>query len=362
MTNPFVNIKNAFVDMHQSFKNGTKKEKRRKIINIFLLIAGAFVLAFGTAIFLIPDQIPGGGLSGIGVVIQYMVPNFDIDIFVLITTWVLFVIGWMTLGTKFIFKTLIASIVFPLALMLFTRVPIFIELQEIFKAPAIEVMAASGDPMIIFDNVKILLNGLIGGALVGAGVALTFVGGGSTGGVDILYFLLEKYTGLKESVSSFLIDGIIIVVAVVFVVVKKENDLVRPLIGLATVFMSALMIEIIYIRNNSSYVMDIISDKWPEISRYIQDTVGRGVTLIPAQGGYQQEERIILRVVFDKKEYQTIKLVIAEIDPKAFITYTQTEAVFGEGFSRLKSNKITKKPKKTMQNTNESDEKDGKPL
>lgn len=369
MKNPFVAIKNDFVDIFTSFKNASKHQKRRQIRNIFLVILGSIILAFGTSIFLINDDIPAGGLSGIGVVISYSFPNFDIELFVLIATWSLFLIGWMFLGTKFILKTLIASIVFPITLFLFGKIPAIQELAQMISAKAYSVEQIVNvvdgvnitEIRTIYDNTQILLNGFFGGAFVGAGVALTFVGGGSTGGVDILYFIIQKYTKIKESITSFVIDFVVILSGIIVIAVSKthdETEIIRPLIGIISCLITALLIEVIYIKHNSAYMMEVISDKWEEISRYVQDEMGRGATVIPIKGGYQLEERIMLRVVFDRDEYQIIKFKVAEIDPKAFVTYTQTEAAYGEGFkdmntsikTRIARNKRKKKEKSEDEN------------
>ena len=111
--------------------------------------------------------------------------------------------------------------------------------------------------------------------------------------------------------------------------------------------MSAIIIEVIYIGSQTSYQVDIISDKWEEISQYAQDVLGHGATIIHAKGGYKGDDRIILRIVFKKREYSKIRSYIAHVDPKAFVTYTQTNAVFGEGFrSHVNTNLIEEVKKK----------------
>jgi len=351
--NPFKNIYYSLKDILSSFKNSTKKEKGRQFFNVFLLIIGSFILAFGAAIFLIPDGIPAGGLSGLGVVITYMVPQFNIEIFVLIATWSLFLIGWIILGTKFILKTLIATIIFPLALLLFTNVQIFIDLANTMKASSVQVVTPTGTTE-IFNNVTILLNGLFGGLTVGLGVSLTFLGGGSTGGVDIIYFIVKKYLRVKESLTSLVIDGIILLVGIVFISINRNDELLRPLIGIIAVLVTAMMIEYIYIVRNSGYVMEVISDKWEVINDFIQNEIKRGVTIFPIKGGYSLTDRVMLRVVFDRNEYHLIRAKIASIDPEAFVTFTRTEAVYGEGFA-------PHKPEKIIRTMNEED-KDGKAL
>ena len=86
------------------------------------------------------------------------------------------------------------------------------------------------------------------------------------------------------------------------------------------------------------------SDNWEEISQIVQDVLGRGATVIKAEGGYKGDNRIILRVVFDKTQYNKMREIIAKVDPKAFMTFTQTYGVYGEGF--LPNETITTKAKK----------------
>ena len=168
---------------------------------------------------------------------------------------------------------------------------------------------------------------------------MAFLGGGSTGGVDVIQLIISKYTRMKESVSGIIIDGVIIIVGMCVM-----QQWIPALCGILSSVVTAALIEIVYIRNQTAYQVDIISSKWEEISRYAQDELERGATIIRAEGGYKGEERIILRVVFDKTQYEKIRTYIAQIDPNAFVTFTQTNAVFGEGFKKHK--KTSKNDKK----------------
>ena len=115
---------------------------------------------------------------------------------------------------------------------------------------------------------------------------------------------------------------------------------IPALCGIIGSVMTAVMVDIVYIRHQTSYQVDIISSRWEEISKFAQGNLERGATIIHAQGGYKGEDRIILRIVFDKMQYEKIRDYIAEVDPSAFVTFTQTNAVYGEGFA---SNRKTKK-------------------
>ncbi len=325
----------------------TKKEWLVAIYKVLIVILGTFLVAFGNVAFLVPLDINAGGLNGIAVIARYftedsmkvLVYNLVVDIAAV----VLWLVGLIFVGKEFALKTLVATIAFPLATWLFTACPglaeVISNLGELIKyAGTVDNVATAGN---------FLMGGIFGGVFVGVGVAITFVGGGSTGGVDVLTFLMEKYVHIRQSIASFLIDGTIIIVGLCILLPVDEEILLPCLSGIISAFMSAIIIEFIYIGSQTSYQVDIISEKWEEISQYAQNELGRGTTIIHAQGGYHGDERIILRIVFNKREYAKIRSYIAHIDPRAFVTYTQTNAVFGEGFkSHLNTNLFTENKKK----------------
>ena len=300
-----------------------KKRVLKLVNNYVAIILGTFLLAFGSVIFLTKAELVAGGVSGIAIIIQHFVSVQIYDYLVAGLTIFFWLIGLIFLGKDFALKTALSSLLYIGFTFLFKRVVFFDELAKTFAG---EQLAGN-----------LILCGIFGGVFIGGGVAITFLGAGSSGGIDVVQLLLSKYTGIKESVSGFLIDGIIILVGMF-----SMQLWVQSLCGILSSFVTAALIEIVYIKNQTAYQVDIISDKWEEISRYAQDELERGATIIRAEGGYKGEERVILRVVFDRFQYEKIKKYIASVDPKAFVTYTQTNAVFGEGFK-----KHTKKKKKT---------------
>lgn len=324
-------FKNAKADILDLLPR-SKRDAKRFIFHILLIILGSFLLAFGTVIFLEPLNIVAGGLSGIAIIFAHFFGEGWFDTIILIAQWVLFFIGLIFLGVKFSFNTLVATIVYPLALMLFYRVPWFNEvlIHQIVPDPAST------------DTGMIILCGLFGGVFVGSGCALTFLGNGTTGGVDILAFIARKYLHIRQSIASFVIDATIIIFGMFLI----PNNLVQGLVGVISAFVTALMIEIIYIKvMHTSLIAEIISTDWEEINRFLQDEVGRGTTIVIIKGGYKQEEHTMIKVVFSRREYAQIKEGIARIDPFAFVTYTSSEAVYGEGFQDHSKRKKSKRKK-----------------
>jgi len=327
----------------------SKKEQKSFILNCFCVFFGNIALAFGTAIFLTKLDIVAGGLSGIGIIIQHFVGstqifsgflatlfgNTVIDLVVFILTWLLWVVGLIFLGKEFAIKTLASAIIYPFALMLFIRADIFVEIAENISYFGIEDAAfkeaiIAGDKFAPISN--LLLCGLFGGFFIGFGVGLNFLGGGSTGGVDVIIAIVNKYTGIKESFISFALDGFVIILGMFLIRKDGKFNIVPSLCGILSAFITAVAMDFVLNQFTISYQLDVISEKWEEISAFAQDELGRGATIIRAEGGYKGENRVVLRIVFDKSQYNRLKKFIARIDPKAFVTITQTNAVYGEGF------------------------------
>ena len=305
------------------------KKTIKQLYNYLLVFIGTLILAFGSVIFLSECELVAGGVSGIAIIFDHFFKGtYDYAIAVLIV--VCWLLGLIFISKDFAMKTLLSSVLYIGFTFLFKRVPFFGTIAQNFAGTAGGAVPQVGN---------LILCGLFGGVFVGAGVAITFIGGGSTGGVDVFQMMMRKYFNIKESIGSFVIDGT--VVAIGMIVMQMW---IPALCGILSSFVAAVLIEMVYIHNQTSYQVDIISDHWKEISEYAQVTLDRGTTIIPAEGGYKGDKRVILRIVFDKSQYDKIRNYIASIDPHAFITFTQTNAVYGEGFnSNKKSNKIVKK-------------------
>ena len=337
--------------MEKTKSNLTKKDYKRIFYHISLIALGSLLLAFGTAIFLTKNTIVAGGISGISFIIQKLVPDkFGniIDICIWILTGLLWLLSLFTLGKDFAFKTLLASILYPLFYTIFYRVPIFLDLANAVSAMSGEV-ATTGD---------LILNALFGGLAIGLCVAVTFVGKGSTGGVDVIAMLLKKYFGLNVSIGSFIIDALIILTAIF--ALSFPDYVINCLSGIISAFVTALVIQFVYSRRENSFIMEVISDHWEEISEYIQVEMERGVTLIDITGAYTNKKRVILRSVLTREEYIEIKEFVSSVDERAFVTFTSTNAVFGEGFKDNTSKLLSKKKsiqkakkKKNKDDTNE---------
>lgn len=318
-----------FKKMKEKFKNYTKKDWLKFFYNILLLIIGNFSLAFGTAAFLVPNNIITGGVSGIAIVLEKVLTPLIIkgdgslvDVYVAILDIILFIIGLIFLGWEFSAKTLFSVCFYPLALSFIMR-----------------VMHPENWGFMTFNNpgedFTLLLAAISGSVFVGLGCAISYKGGGSTGGVDVITFIVHKYLKIKASITSFFIDAVIILLGLIVF-----NNFNAMIIGIIGACVCSLMIEKIFVGYSSTYVAEIVSSKWEEINEFILNKMERGSTILYGEGGYTGEEKKIIRVAFDRREYAQIIGYVSKIDPQAFVTVTLTNEVNGQGFDAFPKKKL----------------------
>lgn len=318
-------------------------QQKRKIKKILLVILGSVILGLGTGIFLTPYNIISGGVSGIAIIINHFT-SLSIDTMITALTWGFFLLGWVLLGNEFAAKTIVSAIVYPLASMLgsFLQENTMLNLQTIVNVDGVDL-----------PTVNYLISALVGGVFVGSGCALTYLGGGSTGGVDVITLSVQKYTGIKASVPYLLIDTTIILLGLIFV-----NDFDVTLMGIMSSFVASFMVNKLF-DTEKNVVVNIISQKYEELNQFILKKLNRGSTLVRGEGGYSQKDITILQVVCDIKEYYILEDIIAKVDPNAFVFSNKASYVRGEGFKSHEKPKLklfSKKDNDTEENINKNDE------
>jgi uncharacterized membrane-anchored protein YitT (DUF2179 family) len=289
----------------------------KTVFKYLLIVFGSILLAAGDALFLIPYNIVSGGVAGLGIVLVQAFPSWDVNLTITVLQWTLFFLGFVLLGARFSLRTLISTLVYPISLYAFDRL-----LSDQSFANWVSLGAHD-------ETAALILAGGFGGALVGIGCGLTFIGGGSTGGTDCLSLSLTKYFHIKASVGSLTIDMVIILSNLFF----AKNVLI-VIIGMVSAFLCAVFIDKTYIGDNS-YVGFIVSDKWEEINRQINTTMERGTTLIDSYGGYTGKDKVMIEVAFTTDEYDDIQKLVFKIDPKAFMTILDAYEVTGYGFRKV---------------------------
>ena len=295
----------------------TKNELLLQLKTLSLVIIGTLVLAFGCAVFVVPFDLVTGGVTGISIIVDNIIKGaIDIELVIGGITWGLFFLGLFFLGWDFALKTLASTIIYPVAISLFLR------LVSPDVLGGILYLNTESD-------IALIISALFGGICVGTGCALTFLGGGSTGGVDIIAFILCKFfKKWKSSTVIFIIDAITVVMGL-FVI----KDLIHTLLGIISAWIAAQVIDKIFIGGNRAFTAQIVSDKYEEINLAIRDEVRRTTTMIVAFGGYSRQSKTVLSVTFTMRQYADLMKVIKRIDPSAFVSITRAHEINGEGFT-----------------------------
>lgn len=286
----------------------TKADWLKYIKRFIFVLTGSLILGIGNGLFFIPFDIVAGGISGICIIINVL-SGINTALLITIINWIFFFLGWIILGHDFALKTIVSAIVYPLAVLLGTYL----------YNSGLRLEAGTD------INVNYLLAAIFGGLFVGVGVALTFLGGGSTGGVDVITLVIQKYTGIKASIPSFLVDSSIILLGFII------NPFNIILIGIISAFMSSTMIDKLFDAERN-VVVNIISNKYQEINQFILEKLNRGSTIVDAVGGYSECDYKLLQVVLNYREYYILEDIVAKVDAKAFMYMTKAYSVKGEGF------------------------------
>lgn len=299
----------------------SKRDLLPMLKNIGLTILGTLILAFGTAVFIIPFDLVVGGMSGFAIVLVKVIP-FDfvtVDLLITVMTWSLFLVGFLVLGKGFAAKTLISTIIYPPFITLFSKLCDPDVLNGVFYLKD----SPHGD-------IVLLISALFGGVLIGLGCAIAFIGGGSTGGTDVIAFVICKFIKrLRSSVVIFIVDSIPIVLGVFIL-----NDLVLTLIGIISVFVSALMVDKVFVGGSKALTAQIITEKHNEISQEIIEKMNRTTTIINATGGYSKQPKTMLMVTFSMRQYSELLSIINRTDKEAFVTVHRAHEIYGEDWTR----------------------------
>lgn len=304
---------------------------RAMIKNSIYVIIGSVILAIGVGLFVKPFSLVTGGVSGFSIALAsyfrglLMIGEVDMtmELFTTSITWLLFLVGVIFLGKEFAVKTLLSSAVFTITLPVVTYCS-EVGFNGFFDITTYTSMAGERDYALA------IISAVFAGVVIGFGCALTFRGGGSSGGFDVIALIIEKHVrGAKKSVLVFIFDA-----GVVLFGAFALEDLVMTLLGVTSAFVNALVIDKCFIGEKRAFIANIISDKSEEIRNKIIEKIDRTCTIINAVGGFTGEEREMIMVSFTMPEYANLITIIKSVDKNAFVTIHRAHEIDGEGFTK----------------------------
>ncbi len=283
---------------------------RTKEINIFLkkwtkeilyLTVGCIIMAIGTSLFLLPNQLSTGGFAGISTIIYYLF-NLPLGVTMLCLNIPLFIMAYVKVGKETTIKGIIGTVL----------LSFFID---------------------IFDKIKPLttdrlLACIYGGILVGIGTAIILKANASTGGTDMLSYIIRSYRSTYRPGNLIVIvDGIIVILNVI---VFKQIEI--GLYSAIAIYIMGKMIDVIFEGIYFTKNMFIVSNKYKEIAEEIGKKLDRGTTGIYAKGMYTKEKKMMLWCVASRNEIAIIKDIAKRIDPASFVVISNAREAWGKGF------------------------------
>ena len=290
------------------------KELIYSYVKIFI---GLVIFSIGYACFMLPYGILSGGVSGIAALI-YSATGFHAGYSYFLINLGLILMAWYTLGWRFCLRTIIATVVVS-----FMIDYIQVSLTEVDANGEEHLMRLVGD--------QLFMACVIGAMVEALGMAIIFLAGGSTGGTDIVALTVNKYRNISLGRAMLFVD--IFVVALSYLIFR---DIEKLVVCYMTLFISVNMIDYVVNGARQSVQFTIISEKYVEIAQAVCDQVDRGVTILHGEGWYSKESRQVLLIMAKKQESRQIFQLIRIIDPHAFVTMSNVEGVFGEGFDKIK--------------------------
>ena len=267
-----------------------------------VITLGSILYALAYNIFYAPNLVAMGGLTGLGQVLNALIPVLPVGTTVFVMNVPLFFLGWKFIGGHLLVSSLYAMT---------------------FSSFAIDVM----DMIYQFPPMDTMLAAIFGGALLGAGIGLVFSKGATTGGTDLIARLLKlKFAWLPMGTLVLIPDFIVIVLAAI-----AFGKVESALYGIVSLFVTTKVMDTVLYGLDSSKVAYIISDSCKAITDAVM-AMDRGATILHGEGAYSGDEKKVLMVAFKQKEIVPLKEKVNEIDPHAFLIVCDAHDVLGEGF------------------------------
>lgn len=277
---------------------------KKYMFEIFLIAVGAFTMAIGTSLLLLPNKLSSGGFAGIATITYYLF-NWSMGTVIVLLNIPFFIIAFIRIGKELVIKSIVGTVM----------LSFFIDLLD-------KIQPLTNDR---------LLACIYGGILLGVGTSLILRASASTGGSDMVSYIIKSFKpGLSTSNLIVIFDFIVITLNVICF---KQLEI--GLYSAISIYLMGKVIDIIFEGIDFSKMMFIISDKYIEISDEIGRKISRGTTGIYSKGMYTNKEKTMLMCIASRGEVIKIRQIANKVDPKSFIVISNVREVYGKGFKKI---------------------------
>lgn len=274
---------------------------KKQILNLVKIIVGAFIFSLAVNVFALPNKLGEGGVTGLTMVLYYLFAWAPALTNLLFNS-VLLVIGYKYLDKSTVYLTILAVAIFSF----------FLRVTESWH----------------FLTDQTIIAAITAGTLMGTGMGLIMLGGGTTAGSAILAKLANKYLGWNTSYALLFFD-LIVVVPSAFVI-----GLQNMLFTIVSLYVSTKVLDFLLEGFNPKKSITIISDQHDLIARDIEKELERGITVFHGHGYYFKQNKDILYTVVSRQQLLQVTKIVNKYDPKAFFIINDVQSVEGEGFTK----------------------------
>ncbi|HLQ71702.1 MAG TPA: YitT family protein [Bacillota bacterium] len=274
--------------------------KKRVTKEYFYIIVGATLVALSYNMFLLPAKLAAGGISGVSTILYEMYhlepayTQFLINI-------PIFIIGWITLGKDFSWKTLLGTFWVPFVIWLSADIP--------------------------YTITNPFLGSVYGGIILGIGLGTVYKGNGSTGGTAAIAQIVKKFTGLSSGYSQLVVDGLVVVSSIIVF------NLELTLFALMCIYVTSKVIDMVQLRTAATKLIMIITENENKIQSLIQDKIDRSLTKVRSVGGYTKQDKTMVLCVAENKEAIRLRKYLLQEEPTSFVIFIDASEILGRGFS-----------------------------
>lgn len=276
--------------------------KNEQVVSYTQIVVGSLMGALSFPLFLTPNHIAPGGLTGIATVLNFLF-HWPVGTASLIMNIPLFLVGYRAMGQVFAFRSLLATVLFSL-------------LIDLIPIP----------PM----TMEPLLGAVFGGVLLGVGLGLILRGGATTGGTDMAARMVHShFQHISVGALLFIIDGLVVLAAGLLIEAEYA------LYAFISIYLTSKVMDAVMLGLSSDKACYVISKQYEVIKQVLMTEMDRGVTVLSAEGGYSGETRPILLCVLTAQEVGRLKAIVRSVDESAFVFISDAHEVLGEGFRNL---------------------------
>ncbi len=300
-----------------------------EIKNYLMITLGLALYSFVWNFFMSPYEFLIGGITGVGAIVQYSV-GISMQYVYFALNLILIIIAIKILGWKFCIKTIYAIITMTIMLSI------------------TEILFENFNAYTILGADKELEACLVGSIFIGIAIAICFLNNGSTGGVDIIAAIVNKYKDVSFGRAMLYVDTIIVTSS--FFIIPSDNitvSLSRMFYGYITLVVVNLALDYMVNSNRQMVQFFIFSNKYEEIGYYITRHLKRGVTLLDSVGFYSKKEGKVITTLTRANQSNQLFSMVKQIDPNALISQSKVMGVYGNGFDKIKAKKIKLEENKT---------------